>query len=128
MIDLGTFSVGHSHGTILLARTGEGEPLPYSYAEGLTIQELLGIAASLESNPVLMPYIEDKVFRIYFNEDNTLQLERTDDQPGQVPFTWREIDKLITTIEEGIKMFRNDQQVGMGTIRKYIPPKSGAFQ
>lgn len=121
MVKLGKFQVGHQNGVITLARTGEGVRLPYSYAEGDKIKQLLGIAGSLEQMPVLMPHVESGTFRIVFNEDDTLNLKRLDGRGGDVPFTWREIDKLIDVIEEGIKMFKNDQDVGLNKIRHYVP-------
>jgi hypothetical protein len=59
----------------------------------------------------LPEHIDLHQFQIRFHEDDTLTL-LAPERDGEVPFTWREGDELITRVDDGYKMVMNERQVG----------------
>lgn len=86
-----------------------GSVFRFRPAEAEQVKSILSMAGGMEHFDALPPKIAYSPFMVRFFEDNHLELVRKGDEEG-LSFDWGQIDAIITTITEAVKVSVDDKK------------------
>ena len=108
-IIIGDFTVGTTKDGLTISQ--EGQPkLTATPAEVDKITRLIGIGLGMETMKGLPSHIKHSPFVLRFFEDNTMRLERTD-QEGSLRFSFREGDEIIKVFQSGLAIAIDEKRL-----------------
>ena len=108
-IQLGAFTVETTPGGLKVSQ--EGQPaLDLTPADIDKATRLIGIALGMETMKGLPSNIKHSPFVLRFFEDNTLRLERVD-QEGSVRFSFREGDEVIRMFQSALDIALDEKRL-----------------
>jgi hypothetical protein len=106
---LGAFTVTTNMTGLTVSQEGQ-PPIDLTPADIDKVTRLIGIGLGMETMKGLPSNIKHSPFVLRFFEDNTMRLERTD-QEGSVRFSFQEGDEVIRTFQSALNITIDERRL-----------------